>query len=405
MLTEKVKIEIQLRFLYPGMLLKGDAFDDGNELILREGEAVTPEFLNSLKQKRLSAIYYIREKLKLRKDLTKSMVSEKNIESAMGIVEQIAHNVKSQSHGIPQKEVNEVVSNFVTDINSNQDAYLNLLELIRTDDYNYTHAVNVSTIAILLGTSLKLDEGFLNAIGTAGLLHDVGKSFIPDEIWDKPGKLTEDEWKIVRNHPVYSYNIVKAENAFDPRVEKGILLHHENYRGGGYPLGVSHEKLDTVSQVLAISDSFDALTSRRPYKAAWAFDEAFTHLMENSGSRFNPTYVQVFLRDMVKKINETALYSLGDYVLLNTGEIAFVQDYRSSQFTLRPIVNIFFNPTRGNDVAQQLLKYIQQIDLEQDYKRFIVKKILDPKYIAKFDTLLGQKAPEHTKAVKENACV
>lgn len=396
MQKERVRTEVQLRFLYSGMILKGDAYTESNLLVLKQGETVTDQLVADLSSQGCKSLFYVQEQLRVKKNVSKSIVNEKNLDNAMELVDDIRAKVRNQSGGLPQKQLNEVVGGFVSDIKGNADAYLNLLELLRNDDYYYTHSINVSTIGILLGNSLKLDDEALTAIGISGMLHDIGRTQVPQEIWEKTGKLTPDEWKMVQGHPVYGYNMLKAEKTFDLRIEKGVLLHHENYRGGGYPLGATHEKLDPTSQILAIADSFDALTSVRPHKRAWAYDEAFAHLMEHSGTRFHPHYIQVFLRDMVKKINEHPLYNRGDYLLMNTGEVAFVHGYRNSEFTLRPIINIFFVPVRGENRVQQAMKYLQQVDLEQDFQRFIVKKILDPVLVAKFDQMLGERAPAHS---------
>lgn len=398
MLTEKVRIDIQLKFLYPNMILKGDAYDDNDKLILPAETPITDSFIQNLKVNGVKSIHYIHERLKLKKNVTQSMVSDTSINKALEIIDTIEGNIRKKSDGIPQKEVNEIIQNFVTDIRNNEDSCLNLLDMLTFDDYTYTHSINVATISILLGKSLNMDDEKLNMLGVAGLLHDIGKTMVPKEILDKPGKLSPDEWTIMKNHPIYSYNLVHAEGNFNPKIEQAILLHHEAYTGGGYPLGNTHDKLDTFSQVISLSDVFDALTSRRPYKDMWAMSDAFTNLMENSGKKFNPQITQVFLRDMVRKINEEPLYPENSYVLLNTGEVGWVVGFRKSPFSLRPIINIFFNPGRGGDITQQMLKYIQQVDLEQDYSRFIVKRIMDDAYIKKFQGMLGEKAPKPADA-------
>ena len=390
---DHLKVEVYVNFLYPGMILKGDGFDEKGNQVVMKNIPLTRELIQGLKDSGVKKIYYTRERLKIRKEVSKSMVSDQNVDEAVSLIEDIQGSIKTEGgkSNFPSAEVDDVVKKFIGDIKSNSDAYLNLLDLVEYNDYTYTHSINVSTISVLLGMSLKMDEEKIKVLGIAGLLHDVGKTLIPESIVEKPGKLTEQEWNIMKNHPVYSYNIVHAEQSFGPLVENAILCHHENYNGGGYPFGMNHEKLAPYSQIIMIADVFDAATSRRPYKEAWSFDQAFAFFMENSGKKFHPVYVQAFLRDMARKINEVPLYPENCYVLLNTGEIGYVVGYRQSQYTLRPIVNIFLNQNLKGDDMKKLVKHPLQIDLESDYSRFIVKRIMDEKLIEKCDTLLERK--------------
>jgi HD-GYP domain-containing protein (c-di-GMP phosphodiesterase class II) len=393
MIVENISVEVQTKFLYPGMILKGDAFDEGGELVLMRNEPVTEDLVRNLKARNMKTIRYNKERMKFKKFVSKQMVSEQSMTEAIGVLDTLEMQVKMDSHGIPEREITGVVDKFVNELRQNEDAFLNLMDLSELDDYTYTHSINVATISLLLGISLGLEESKLKDLGVAALLHDIGKLMVPREINEKNGKLTPEEWKVMKNHPVYGYNLIHGEKVFGSRVEQGVLLHHESYKGGGYPLGATSEKLDNIPQIITVADVFDALTTKRPYKHAWSINEAFSNLMEGSGIRFHPQITQVFLRDMVKKINEEALYPVGCYVLLNTGEVGFVAGHRLSPFTLRPIVNIFFNPTKGEHPTQQILRHIQQVDMEQDYYRFVVKKIQDPKFLEKFEAMLGNKAP------------
>ncbi len=390
---DHLKIEVYVSFLYPGMILKGDGFDETGNKVIDRDVPLTKDVIQRIKDRGVKKIFYTRERLKLRKEVSRSMISDQNVEEAVSLIDDIQGSIKTEGAkaNFPSAEVDEVVKRFVGDIRGNSDAYLNLLDLVEYNDYTYTHSINVSTIAVLLGISLKMDEEKIRILGIAGLLHDIGKTLIPESIIDKPDKLTEQEWNIIKNHPVYSYNIVHAEQGFGPVIENAILCHHENYNGGGYPFGVNHEKLGPYSQIVMIADVFDAATSRRPYKEPWSFDQAFAFFMENSGKKFHPVYVQAFLRDMTRKINETPLYPEGCYVLLNTGEIGVVMGYRQSEYTLRPIVNIFLNQNLKGEDAKKLIKHPLQIDLEVDYSRFIVKRIIEDGLIQKCDQLLEKK--------------
>ncbi len=335
----------------------------------------------------VQTITYTRERLKLKKNVSNTMIPEAHIDKAINVIGDFENAIRSKRGDVPVKDVDVVVNEFINDIRDNGDACLNLLDLAEFDDYTYTHSINVSTLCLTLGFAMNMEEDKLIHLGTAGLLHDIGKTLIDTDILNKPGKLTDEEWTIMKNHPTYSYQILKAQNEFNASVLKGVLFHHENYNGkGGYPLGITAEKSNTFAQIISVCDVFDAITSKRSYKEPFSYSEAFTHIMENSGTKFHPKIAQTFLKDLVKKINEEPLYPIDSYVLLNTGEIGYVVDHRQSPFSLRPIVNIFFNPNR----AEKFLKFIQQIDLEQDYNRVVVKRIVDKRYVEKFNQQLGR---------------
>jgi HD-GYP domain-containing protein (c-di-GMP phosphodiesterase class II) len=327
--------------------------------------------------------------MKVRKQVSRSMISDDKLDKAVSVIDDIQGAIKTEGSKakIPVKEVTEVVNGFISDIKGNSDAFLNLLDLINFNDYTYTHSINVSTIAVLLGLSLKWDDEKVRVLGISGLLHDVGKSLVPEQILAKPDKLNDEEWHIVKNHPVYGYNILRGENYFGSLIENAVLCHHEAYEGGGYPLGINHEKLNTFAEIISIADVFDASTSKKPYKESVPFSETFAYFMDNSGKKFHPSITQVFLRDMVKKLNEESIYPEGSYVILNTHEIGKVVGFRLSPYSLRPIVNIYFSHEHGAELSERLLRHPLQIDLEGDYTRCIVKRVVDAKLVQKLEMI------------------
>ncbi len=397
---DKILVEVQTQFLYPNMVLQGNAFDEQGTLVLKANVPVQQKDIDDLKKKGIKVLKYERKKINFKNGLSDGMIQEQSLEKAYGVVDRIKMSIQGGQNNIPDKEVKEVVNGIMSDIKNNEDAYLNLLELIHNDEYTYTHSINVSGIAILLGNTLKYDESRLQFLGSAGMLLDLGMIQIPPEITAKPDKLTDQEWSIVKNHSVYGYNLIKAESAFDKNVEQAVLMHHENHNGKGYPLGLAHEKLNPLSQVLAIADVFDALTTDRPHKPAWSLSKTFSYIMEQSGLKFSPHITQVFLGEMTKKISKIPLYPEKSYVLLSTGEVAVVVGHRKDLYTLRPIIEIFFNPKKGKTLADKFFKHPIQIDLEMDSRRYIVKKIISPDYLQKFDNFLGiERTPKDNRDI------
>ena len=135
------------------------------------------------------------------------------------------------------------------------------------DDSTYAHSVNVALICRLIGKWKNFSEKDMDTLTLCGLLHDIGKSKIPNEIIGKPGKLTDSEYEEIKKHPVIGYNLVKNLD-IDQRIKNAVLLHHERFDGKGYPLGLTGNEIDDFTSIVSIADVYDAMTANRCYRDA-----------------------------------------------------------------------------------------------------------------------------------------
>src|SRR5581483_9371106 len=126
------------------------------------------------------------------------------------------------------------------------------------------------------------------------LLHDIGKMGVPDNILLKPGKLTDEEWEIMRRHPQYAFDLLTPISYLRRSLDIPFC-HHEKWDGTGYPRGLKGEEIPLVARIFAVVDVWDAVTSDRPYRPAWTKDQALKHIQEQSGSHFDPRVVRTFL--------------------------------------------------------------------------------------------------------------
>ena len=133
------------------------------------------------------------------------------------------------------------------------------------DDSTYAHSVNVALICRLIGKWKNFSEKDMDTLTLCGLLHDIGKSKIPNEIIGKPGKLTDSEYEEIKKHPVIGYNLVKNLD-IDQRIKNAVLLHHERFDGKGYPLGLTGNEIDDFTSIVSIADVYDAMTAARCYR-------------------------------------------------------------------------------------------------------------------------------------------
>jgi len=161
------------------------------------------------------------------------------------------------------------------------------------------HSERVTSLSLQIGTIMKLSQKDLDNLHRAGLLHDIGKLGIPPEILDKPGKLTEEEFALMRKHPEFGAKILEPITAYRAIIPL-VLYHHENYDGGGYPEGLSGERIPLGARIFALADVYDALISERPYRHAMEEWEVLGYIKSGAGGEFDPKVVEAFF-----EINKT----------------------------------------------------------------------------------------------------
>jgi putative two-component system response regulator len=166
------------------------------------------------------------------------------------------------------------------------------------DEDTHNHTKRVALYSKLLAKEAGLDEETQDLIFYASPLHDVGKVGIPDAILLKPGRLSDEEFVVMRTHAKIGYEMLNGfENKYLKAGATIALTHHEKFDGSGYPNGLKGDEIDIMGQIVAIADVFDALTSKRPYKDAWPLERAFNLLKEESGKHFSPFLVNIFLNN------------------------------------------------------------------------------------------------------------
>jgi len=162
------------------------------------------------------------------------------------------------------------------------------------------HSYRVSALCQSMGEALGLREGEVQELKTVGLLHDIGKITIDENILNKPGKLTKDEWEEIKRHPEIGYRILSTVNGMSEMAEY-VLTHHERWDGLGYPKGLKSDELPLQTKIIAIADAYDAMTSARSYREALSDEVAIAELQKNSGTQFDPDLVTLFIEKVITK--------------------------------------------------------------------------------------------------------
>lgn len=267
------------------------------------------------------------------------------IQSARGAVVGMFQDVR-MGRAIDQQVARAVAEDITDSVFRNAGALISLARIKSTDDYTYMHSVAVCALMVALSRQLGLPDDEARAAGFAGLLHDIGKIDIPIEILNKPGRLSEAEFTLVREHPRRGWQRLRAAGIEDEAALDVCLHHHERFSGKGYPDGLVGEDISLMARMGSVCDVYDAITSNRPYKAGWDPAESLKQMASWTGD-FDPRVFQGFVRSL-------GIYPTGSLVLLSNGRLAVVVEQSPSSL-LKPTVKTVYSTRSGERVVPELL--------------------------------------------------
>ncbi len=190
-------------------------------------------------------------------------------------------------------------------INKYTDVFRCMDEVRAYDDYTYKHCINTAFYSMLIGRWLGLQESKVQKLILSGLLHDIGKVRIPIEILNKNGKLTDEEFELIKKHTIYGNDMLNEVSGVDHEVRRAVLFHHERLNCSGYPLNASTDTIGLYAKIVAIADVYDAMTSDRVYKKGATPFEAFELLKTEGEGLFDATILYTFINNISKYYLET----------------------------------------------------------------------------------------------------
>lgn len=346
----------------PGMVLEKTILDKSGKVLLQGGVVLKRNYIERLKKHDIRGIYIqhdnsntqgIDEELSEEAKATLDMIhtrediegilSGANYASLENEIKTMYKNlgVKKQTNNMELEGILDIIKNLTqkfTPYSGKVPSLLNLdlestLSLMgNVDDYLYRHSVNVAVLSLLIGLELDLSEEDLEKLTIGALLHDVGKLFVNQDIINKKGILTEDEYEQVKRHSSEGYQYLREIYEMPTKSYVGILQHHERYDGLGYPNQVKGKDIFLFARIIAIADVYDAITSDRPHRKAMLPTEAMEYIMGGAGTMFDYDLVSIF-------VDKIAPYPKGSHVILSNGLEAVVID-NNTGLGCRPTVEI-----------------------------------------------------------------
>ncbi len=211
-------------------------------------------------------------------------------------------------------EIEEIVDIFIEELDNNFDMSYKIWQIYNSDDYTFEHSVQVSIYVMLCGHWLGMSIDEIKELSTAGLLLDLGKCNVPDDILNKPDVLTEEEFKVIRTHPTIGYMLLSNTNKYSSAILCGVLQHHERRDGSGYPYGLIEDDIHPYARLIAIADVYAAMTSDRAYAKAESPFFVIGKLHNRECGGLDPFYTKVFVENMIS-------HFLGTKVRLSNGKI------------------------------------------------------------------------------------
>lgn len=314
-----------------GMVLAQSVFDESDRVLLGARNTLTDEFIRKLEFRGFQGVYI-----------------DDELSKGIDIQEIIPVNLRN--HGVRcLRECNidealEVAKDIVQQILESHTISLDLVDLRTFDDYTYRHSVNVAVLSTVIGMGLNFKKSDLVDLCVAAIFHDLGKLRINPAILNKPSVLTTEEYEIMKEHSKLSYELIKERKDVSARSKVGVLFHHENEDGSGYPRGLEKNDIHLFAKIIHVADVYDALTSKRPYKNPYEVSEVIEYLMGGCDILFDRNVVEVFMKSV-------PVFPKGMGIMLSDGRSGIVLE--NTDNPIRPRVRLM----DGKELDLSLLEY------------------------------------------------
>ncbi|MFD1173825.1 HD-GYP domain-containing protein [Oceanobacillus picturae] len=341
--------------IHAGTILAQTIYNDNGVVLIKKGMRLTDKLLRRLLNNGITYIYIedgttpdievdqtIPDKLRLE---ATNMIKDTFIELKNAGLGQRSYILDRKS-----KELTNVVEQILSNIQQNEKSLSLLADIFVSDNYVFQHSLNVTIYSLAIGVELNYSTKQLTEIGVGAMLHDIGKMFIDPEILQKPDRLSDEEFEIIKGHTQVGYDYLRKHQYMPTVISHCAYQHHERLDGSGYPRGIHGEEIHTYAKVIGIADVFDAVTSSRVYRDAMLPHEGLEILYAGAVNLFDKEMIEAFKRSVVA-------YPNGLTIELSDGRIGVVIR-QNTNLCDRPVVRIL--EESGKPVANPY-----EVDLER----------------------------------------
>jgi putative nucleotidyltransferase with HDIG domain len=353
--------------LQPGMTVAQNVYSADGQLLLCAGVVLTAAYIRRLNQLEIASIYI--KIANFPEVEAPEILREQTRVQTIKNIQKIFQNIQI-TNKLDIAAIQPTIQTIVAEIIQNRNTMIHLTDIRLYDDYTFAHSVNVCALATMIAVTLDYSPNRLEELALGALLHDIGKTLIPLDVLNKPGKLTDEEFEIMRSHSEAGFELLRKSCAEMSVVPMHVAYQHqEKFDGNGYPRGLREHEIHEYARIVAIADVYDALTSDRPYRKAMLPHQAYEILLASSGTHFDGDILKSFL-------NHIAVYPVGCTVQLNTGEFGVVVHVPQG-LPFKPVVSLIA------DRDKQRLEPGTVLDLVQCPTTFICK-VLDEDEVLEF---------------------
>lgn len=351
-----------------GMKLAKPVYDKDNRMLLNTGHPLSEAVIERLVLIGIPYLYIVSSAIDNKVTAAEPLVTHKlnavrKMENLFNDIKNGNHKSYQLTHGEMIREFNMVFERLLQEIKQKEELLSLLTHIHNNDEYVFEHSLNVTLYSLAIAKKLNMNDKDLYLIGLGAMLHDIGKTFVPSEILNKAGKLTEEEFIEVQKHTEYGFEFLKKEPTIPLLVAHCAYQHHERLDGTGYPRKLKEAEIHPFAKIIAVADVFDALTSNRCYRKAMLPHKALEILYEGRYSQFDSKILEAFKHSI-------ALYPVGLKIQLSTGEIGTVINYNPFE-PQHPNIKIVKN-AKGEEIEPYEIKLSEHPSLAIVYAESIL---------------------------------
>ncbi|MBN2041157.1 MAG: HD domain-containing protein [Spirochaetes bacterium] len=367
LLRDKIpEIQLDLNTVKIDTTVPFDLYDEYGNVVVEINTPLTEPLIKHLKSTGIKYLYYNPAQSKAKEnpaglDTGKNVLDESQQKESIDLAKEVLDSIKSTIDFTPKsitpdkiKKTYKHVDDILNHIENNSDSiFIPFNKLKSMSEYTYIHSSNVSILGALLGARLEYNRTVRVRMGVGGLFHDIGKVLVDDKILNKESQLTEDEFRLIRNHPQLGYNLVKDSRELSTLEKSIVLFHHERPDGQGYPFKYDYNSytgnVPKEVRLLSICDAYSSLTIKTPYREAFSPKKALRIILNSvyapfkKKSQFLPADVRDFIRSLGFMLNKGEyFFEKGETVRLSSGEIAVIEEM-NRLYPINPKIRMITN--------------------------------------------------------------